>query len=83
MKGLRRFADLYDAEVVLNSNTPELCAEQYSSMILETSTVDRAIEDDAFPQMFPSSEVTPWWLTPGIRPTVVLKERDSGELAAA
>lgn len=74
--GLRAFARRYDAEVVLNTNTPELMAEQYNSMILEKSVVDRSEIDPAFVQMFPSSEVTPSPLAPGIRPTMRYVDRD-------
>ncbi|MAT26865.1 MAG: hypothetical protein CMN29_18260 [Sandaracinus sp.] len=76
--GLRRQARRYDVEVILNSNTPELAAEQYNSMILERSVVDRSEEDPAFVQMFPSSEVTPSAFAPGVRPTMLFHERDSG-----
>jgi glyoxylase-like metal-dependent hydrolase (beta-lactamase superfamily II) len=76
--GLRAHARLYDAEVVLNSNTPELGLEQYTSMILEKSIVDRATHEPAFPRMFPSSEVTPSALAPGIRPALVFGEMRGG-----
>lgn len=76
--GLRRFAKHYDVEVVLNCNTPELGAEQYTSMILERSVVDRVAGQPAFVQMFPSSEATPSPLAPSIRPSMVFGERTSG-----
>lgn len=78
--GLRRYVRLFDAEVVLNSNTPELGAEQYTSMILERSVVDRVAENPAFVQMFPSSEVTPSLLSPGIRPSMIFGAIESGEV---
>ena len=74
--GLRAYARRYDVEVVLNSNTPELAAEQYNSMILEKSVVDRSEIDPAFVQMFPSSEITPSPIAPGIRPTMRYVDRD-------
>ena len=49
-------------------------------MILEKAVVDRDSTRTEFPQMFPSSEVTPWWLTPGLRPSMIFSERDSGKL---
>jgi glyoxylase-like metal-dependent hydrolase (beta-lactamase superfamily II) len=79
--GLRRFAAYYDAEVVLNSNTPELGGEQYTSMVLERSLVDAVPGRPDFVQMFPSSEVTASALAPRIRPSVVFKHRDSGRFA--
>lgn len=78
--GLRRMARKYDLEVILNSNTPELAAEQYNSMILERSVVDRAVENPAFVQMFPSSEITPSVVAPGIRPSMRFGDRDHGSL---
>jgi hypothetical protein len=76
--GLRGFADHQMLEVVLNANTPELGIEQYTSMMLERSLVDRVAEAPSFVQMFPSSEVTPSLLAPGIRPTWIFGERTSG-----
>jgi hypothetical protein len=65
-------------EVVLNANTPELGIVQYTSMIMERSLVDRVPEAPAFVQMFPSSEVTPSLLAPGLRPTWSFGDRTSG-----
>ena len=78
--GLRKMARDYGYEVILNSNTPELAAEQYNSMLLERSVVDRSETDPAYVQMFPSSEVTPSLLAPGIKPAMLFEERDSGTL---
>jgi glyoxylase-like metal-dependent hydrolase (beta-lactamase superfamily II) len=79
--GLARYAKLYEVEVVLNANTPELGGDQYCSMILEKSIVDPAPGDSRFPQMFPSSEVTPTALAPGIHPTMIYGSRESGTLS--
>jgi hypothetical protein len=76
--GLKQYARFYDVEVILNSNTPELAATQYNSMILEKSVVDRVPDRPAFVQMFPSSEVTPAAIAPGIRPAMLFKHRDHG-----
>ena len=78
--GLQRKCRQLDLEVILNSNTPETAAEQYTSMVLERSVVDRAIENPAFVQMFPSSEVTPSAFAPGVSPSMIFGERDSGEV---
>jgi hypothetical protein len=77
--GLREVAKLQELEVILNSNTPESGASQYSSMMLERALVDRT-DNPAFFQMFSSSEVTPSPLSLGIRPTHLLEERTSGQL---
>jgi len=78
LPGLRAFARAYDLEVVMNSNTPELGAEQYVSMVLERTMVDRVPDAPAFLQMFPSSEVTPSAVAPGLRPSMVFEHRTSG-----
>lgn len=80
LPGLRALARAYDLEVVLNSNTPELGAEQYVSMVLERTMVDRVPDAPAFVQMFPSSEVTPSAVAPGLRPSMVFEHRTSGAL---
>jgi hypothetical protein len=76
--GLRGFARHQMLDVVLNANTPEMGVEQYNSMMLERTLVDRVAEAPAFVQMFPSSEVTPSFLAPGIRPSFTFGERTSG-----
>jgi hypothetical protein len=67
--------------VVLNSNTPERGADQYTSMVLERTVVDRVKRAPAFVQMFPSSEVTPSALSPGLKPTILHRSVTHGELA--
>jgi hypothetical protein len=79
--GLRRYADYYELEVVLNSNTPEFGGEQYISMILERAVVDPVPSQPEFVQMFPSSEVTSTALAPKISPSMVFKHRDGGRYA--
>lgn len=78
--GLAAHARTYDVEVILNANTPELGAEQYTSMVLERSLVDRVPGAEAFVQMFPSSEVTPSPVAPALRPAMLFTERTSGAL---
>jgi hypothetical protein len=70
-------------DVVLNANTPELGAQQYTSMILERTIVDRVNRAPGFCQMFPSSEVTPSALAPGLTPTIVHGGLVYGEVARA
>lgn len=79
--GLKRFAEYFDVEVVLNANTPELAGEQYASMILERSLVDRVRDRPDHVQMFPSSETIKSAIAPGIRPSVIFGHRNSGRFA--
>jgi glyoxylase-like metal-dependent hydrolase (beta-lactamase superfamily II) len=71
IKGLAALCRRQDLDLVINANTPELGAQQYTSMMLERTIVDGVNRAPAFCQMFPSSEVTPSPLAPGLRPTIV------------
>src|SRR5690606_16995494 len=78
--GLRAHARTYGYEVILNANTPERAADQYTSMMLERSLVDRVHGAPEFVQMFPSSEVVPWALCPGVSPSMAFGAMDHGTL---
>lgn len=67
--GLARSARAWGHEVVLNANAIETTYEQYNSLVLEKSIVDRSQADPRFPQFFPSSELTAARLNPGTAPT--------------
>jgi len=71
ISGLAYMCKRQDLDIVLNANTPELGAVQYTSMLLERTLVDRVKRAPAFVQMFSSSEVTPSLLAPGLRPTIL------------
>jgi hypothetical protein len=81
IKGLAFLCKKQDLDVVLNANTPEYGALQYSSMILERTIVDRVRRAPAFVQMFPSSEVTPSMLAPGLTPSLLHRALTHGEVA--
>ena len=72
--GVRRASERWQREVVLNANTPEALADQYCSIVLEKSLVDRSAVDPRFPQFFPSSELTAARWAPGARPTFAHRE---------
>ncbi len=78
--GLSRFARTYDVDLVMNLNTPEYGADQYTSMTLERLVVDRVPHAPGFVQMFPSSEVTPSALAPGLSPTLVFGSLSAGRV---
>ena len=69
--GVRRSAESWQREVVLNTNTPEALADQYNSVVKEKCLVDRSQRDSRFPQFLPSSELTPSPYFPGTKPTFV------------
>jgi glyoxylase-like metal-dependent hydrolase (beta-lactamase superfamily II) len=79
--GLARTCRRQDLDIILNSNTPEGAADQYTSMVLERTIVDRVARAPAFVQMFPSSEVTPSLMAPGLSPTLLHRAITSGEVA--
>jgi glyoxylase-like metal-dependent hydrolase (beta-lactamase superfamily II) len=81
--GVRRQAQAFDVDVIINSNTPELCGQQYISMMLERAMVDRVPERPELYQMFPSSEVTPHFVAPHIRPSYLFGKMESGQVVAA
>ncbi len=81
IKGLAFLCKKQDLDVVLNANTPELGATQYTSMILERTIVDRVRRAPAFVQMFPSSEVTPSLIAPGLTPSLLHRAITHGDVA--
>lgn len=83
LPGMKRAARLLDLDVVLNANTPELAAEQYTSMLLERAMVDRVLERPEFFRMFPSSEVTRSFIAPHVKPTHSFKNMDFGVVVPA
>ena len=80
MNSLRRAAELLDLDVILNSNTPELAAEQYNSMLLERAVVDRVPDRPELVQMFPSSEVSWHAIAPHVSPSHVFGAITSGQV---
>jgi hypothetical protein len=55
--GVRRWADYFGREVVLNSNTLEDSVDQYDSMLKEKAVADPNRHDPRFRNVFPSSEL--------------------------
>jgi hypothetical protein len=82
ISGLRSFCRRQDVDVVLNANTPERGADQYTSMVLERAVVDRVKRAPAFVQMFPSSEIVPSAASPGLKPTILHRAIRHGDVAS-
>jgi hypothetical protein len=78
--GLEKHARRTEEEVILNSNTLESRNDQYTSMVLERTLVDRCAQAPEFFQHFASSELTATPLTPGLGPTYSHREITSGHL---
>jgi hypothetical protein len=58
--GVRKFAEYYGREVILNSNTLEDSIDQYDSMIKEKALADPNPREPRFLNVFPSSEMASW-----------------------
>jgi hypothetical protein len=58
--GVRKFAEFFNREVVLNSNTLEDSIDQYDSMLKEKALADQNRHDPRYKNVFPSSEMTDW-----------------------
>jgi len=58
--GVRRTAEFFGREVILNSNTLEDSIDQYDSMIKEKALADPNQRDPRYLNVFPSSEMANW-----------------------
>ena len=67
--GVARWARETGAAVVLNGNTLERGIDQYLSMVLERELAGPCRRAPGFWNVVPSSELTPYWAFPGIRPS--------------
>ncbi|CAM3174009.1 hypothetical protein FITA111629_07780 [Filibacter tadaridae] len=71
--GFKKYAKKTGFEVVLNANTIEETARQYNSMVQEKLMADPSQANPKFPQFFPSSELTPNFLSIRARPSFMHK----------
>ena len=81
--GVALTANHQGLDVILNANTPEGAATQYTAMCLERALVDPVPAAPDFVQMFSSSEVTPALIAPGLSPSYQLQHITHGPLDAA
>jgi hypothetical protein len=58
--GIRKYAEFYNREVVMNANTLEDSVDQYDSMVKEKAIADPNRRDPRWLNVFPSSEMTSW-----------------------
>jgi hypothetical protein len=58
--GVRKTAEYFGREVILNSNTLEDSIDQYDSMIKEKALADANSRDPRYANVFPSSEMASW-----------------------
>jgi hypothetical protein len=67
--GLKKYARETGMDVVLNSNTLERGLDQYISMVQEKEIAGPSPRNPDFYNVVPSSELTVYWLFPGIEPS--------------
>jgi hypothetical protein len=81
--GLRKHAEFFGVEVIMNSNTLEDSIDQYDSMVKEKAVADPHREDPRFMQVFPSSEMPALRRQWPIAPAFEYGGINYGRLAAA
>ncbi|WP_157561329.1 hypothetical protein [Mycobacterium sp. E802] len=76
--GVAGWSRRWGQELILNANTIEATATQYTSCVLEKTLVDRSQADERFLQFFPTSELTASPFTPGTAPTFTHRTLQAG-----
>lgn len=67
--GVRDYAMATGMEVILNGNTLEGGLDQYVSMVMEKTLAGPCQQNTDFYNFVPSSELSAYWLLPGLKPT--------------
>lgn len=78
--GVAKYARTIGSEVIINGNTLESAVDQYISMVQELTIAGPSARNANYPNIFPSSELTPSWLSPGTRPSFVVRHAVHGQL---
>lgn len=78
--GVADYARAIGTEVIINGNTLENAIDQYISMVQEKTIAGPSQRDPRFPNIFPSSEMTPFWMFPGTKPAFYVGEARHGTL---
>lgn len=77
--GVADYANIIGTEVIINGNTLENAVDQYVSMVQELTIAGPSQRDPRYPNVFPSSELTPSVLAPGTTPSFQVKHAVHGE----
>ena len=80
--GVRKWAEFFGREVVMNANTLEDSVDQYDSMIKEKAVADVNRRDPRWLNVFPSSEMAPLRRSWPVRPTFVHGAMNYGRIEA-
>jgi hypothetical protein len=67
--GIRKYAEFFNREVVMNANTLEDSIDQYDSMVKEKAIADPNRRDPRWLNVFPSSEMPDWRRQWPVRPS--------------
>lgn len=78
--GVADYARTIRTEVIINGNTLENSIDQYISMVQEKTIAGPSARDPRFPNVFPSSEMTPAWFSPGTKAAFMVKKAVHGAL---
>jgi hypothetical protein len=78
--GVRRTAEYFGREVILNSNTLEDSIDQYDSMLKELALADPHPRDPRYRNVFPSSEMADWKRQWPVVPTFSYGGINTGEI---
>lgn len=78
--GVRKWAEFYGRDVILNSNTLEDSIDQYDSMIKEKALADPNPRDPRFLNILPSSEMPSWKRQWPVLPTFTYGGMNYGEI---
>lgn len=81
--GVAKYANTIGTEVIINGNTLEDSVDQYISMVQELTIAGPSTRDPRYPNVFPSSELTPSWMFPGTSPSFQVKHALHGKLTTA
>lgn len=78
--GVREYAKATGMEVILNGNTLENSLDQYISMVVEKTIAGPRPDNPDFCNFVPSSELTPYWGFPGLKPSYSFGELKFGKV---
>ena len=78
--GVADYAASLGTEVIINGNTLENSVDQYISMVQEKTIAGPSKRDPRYPNVFPSSEMSTFWMFPGTTPSFYVGKVKYGKL---
>ncbi|MBC7751623.1 MAG: hypothetical protein H7Z73_07855 [Candidatus Saccharibacteria bacterium] len=78
--GVADYAASLGTEVIINGNTLENSIDQYISMVQEKTIAGPSKRDPRYPNVFPSSEMSAFWMFPGTTPSFYVGKVNYGKL---